>query len=100
MKKNNSMAAKAIRAVLLYYISGFFITLVVHLLLGWESKALMPRSIVVIVVFIVAALSWFFINLTNLLVPCKREKNLRELFVHSVFLTSMFAIMIALDKFH
>lgn len=88
------MVVRAIRGILLYYVSGFIITFLVHLLVGWEIKALMPRSIVVMLLFILGALPWFFLNLINLLVPCKRVRSIQELLAHSVFLSVMLAVVI------
>lgn len=86
------------RAVVLYYFSGLLITLIVHLFVGWEIRILLPRSIIVILFFILGGLPWFVLNLTNLFSANRRTKNLHELILHTIFLTVMFALIFVTDQ--
>ncbi len=77
---------KGLISVSIYYLTGSFITVLIHLMLGWEMKVLMPPSFMVIILLSLIALPWAFLNISNLLCPVKRPQNLGELLMHSVFL--------------
>ncbi|MEX1239558.1 MAG: hypothetical protein WEB30_07570 [Cyclobacteriaceae bacterium] len=70
----------------MYYLTGFFIALIIHVIIGWEYKVLMPRSFAVIILLALAGLPWAFLNISNLLCPLKRPQNLAELVSHIFFL--------------
>ena len=70
-----------------YYVSGFALWMVVHLVMGSDTRMLMPRSFLVIILLALAALPWFFINLFNLAYASKRQGNFVDLVTHVLFLT-------------
>lgn len=80
------MSVKGIRRVIVYYASACLAALFIHTAIGWEHRALMPRSFLVMILFGLAALPWAFLNISNLLCPQKRHQNVSELITHLVFL--------------
>ncbi|MEX2235412.1 MAG: hypothetical protein WD824_24835 [Cyclobacteriaceae bacterium] len=81
-------------SVIAYYVTGLICMLIIHLIIGWENRVLMPRSFLVIILIGLCALPWVGLNITNLFCPVKPPQNLNELFIHGIFLLLIFGIVL------
>lgn len=76
---------KGVRRALIYYATGISVTVIAHLIAGWENKVLMPPSFVCIIFLSMISLPWACLNITDLNCSRKRPQSLGELFMHLLF---------------
>jgi hypothetical protein len=70
--------------VVLFYSLGLAVTVVFHLLVGWENQYAPPLSMVVATLFLVIGMLWAVLNITSLCLLNVRSKTIGELVVHSI----------------
>ena len=80
---------------ILFYAFSVGIMAAVHVVIGWENKALLPKSAIVMIFVALVAIPWALLNISNLICPVRRFRNAGELIVHAIFLgvLSMFLKM-------
>jgi hypothetical protein len=79
------LIAKGIKSATSFYVAGGLLTLIVHVVHGWEHKVLYPHCFLIVILMALAALPWAFYNLTHFLYPNKRAENLGEFIMHIFF---------------
>jgi hypothetical protein len=75
---------RGLKRVFVYYLLGVIATLIFHIVTGWESKVMMPKSTMLLILVIMIGLPWAILNVMGLGCPVKRSQNSGELTVHSV----------------
>jgi hypothetical protein len=80
----DSLYVKGVRRTLLYYFAGLFTAGLFHLVAGGGNAALVPRSMLILLFTIMAALPWVLLNIINLLSKQKDIQSRGELLGHCI----------------
>lgn len=75
---------KRARRVLAYYLLGLLASVAIYLITGWQTKVMLPKSMLVFMITLVAALPWTFLNAIGLACPVKGLQNRSEFFIHCI----------------
>jgi hypothetical protein len=78
---------------ILFYALGIAVTMAVHIMIGWENKSLFPKSAIVIIFVVLVAIPWALLNISNLICPIKRFRNVGELMAHLIFFATVAVIL-------
>ena len=80
-----------IRGIISFYMIGFVVAGLFHAKWGWENQSLWPKAYLIILMILLIALPWTILNISNLICPIKRSRNLAELIVHVIFFSLIIA---------
>jgi hypothetical protein len=78
---------KGVKKVALFYIIGTVMTLIFHVIVGWENAYAPPISVVALMFLFIVGMLWAALDLTCLLDARSRPQSLGELTIHAIVLS-------------